>query len=288
MNTLQKKSKKIWDELKYLFKLSRPRFWLYLAGPALVGLVYGASSSGQFLNPQNLFLLLYFLLPANVMLYGINDFFDRDADENNPKKQEKETKFKSSRTVGIAIVISVLSAAPVFLILPKGVYGLMLLFLGLSYQYSAPPIRFKSKPFLDSVSNGLYSIPFLITFSYLSGGLPSIVVVLGAWLWTMAMHTFSAIPDIEPDRKAEISTTATFLGRSVSYFYVGLCWLLAAFSMALHDVRLGALFMIYPVLTSVSYVSELSDSRVYWWFPILNAFTGMIVTLYGLWRLFHG
>ena len=285
---LQKKSKKIWDELKYLFKLSRPRFWLYLAGPALLGLVYGASSTGQFLTPENLFLVIYFLLPANVMLYGINDFFDREADERNPKKDDKEVRFNPSKAVGAAIILSLLSSVPVFLILPDSVYGLMLLFLGLSYQYSAPPLRFKSKPFLDSVSNGLYSIPFLITFSFLNGSLPSTPVLLGAWLWTMAMHTFSAIPDIQPDRKSGIETTATYLGRSNSYLYVGICWLLAAFSMALHDVRLGALFIIYPLLTLFAFISELSDSRVYWWFPILNAFIGMLLTLNGLWGLFNG
>lgn len=221
------------------------------------------------------------------MLYGINDYFDRDVDEENPKKDDKEASYRSSRIVNVLIGFSTFAAIPVALMLPERTYPLMIVFLLLSYQYSAPPLRFKTTPFLDSISNGLYAMPFLITFSYASGTLPPFPVIIGAWLWTMGMHTFSAIPDIKPDLKAGIRTTATYLGRIRSYSYVTAVWIFSMAFMSFWDLRLGALFLIYPVLSTTIFMLNLDDSRAYWWFPFINAFTGMFITLYGFWVLFH-
>lgn len=221
------------------------------------------------------------------MLYGINDYFDRDVDQDNPKKEDKEAVYRSSVLVDGIIGLSAALAIPLALILPERTYPLMIVFLGLSYQYSAPPLRFKSKKFLDSISNGLYIMPFLITFSYASGTLPSTYVIAGAWLWTMAMHTFSAIPDIEPDREAGVETTATYLGRIGAYGYVTAVWILSSISMTLEDFRLGILFLIYPILSTLIFMLDIEDSKAYWWFPIINAFTGMLIALYGLWVLVY-
>ena len=250
-------------------------------------MVFGVSTAGELFTLENLLVFLYFLIPANIMLYGINDFFDRDIDEENPKKEGKEATYRSSKLVDGLIGISSALAIPLALMLPERTYPLMLIFLALSYQYSAPPLRFKTSPFLDSISNGLYAMPFLITYSFMAGSLPSIWVILGAWLWTMAMHTFSAIPDIEPDRKAGIQTTATYLGRIGAYGYVTAVWILSASSMGFQDIRLGLLFLIYPILSTVIFMLDMNDSRAYWWFPFINAFIGFIITIYGVWVLFN-
>ena len=47
-----------------LLVTSRPRFWLYLAGPALVGIAFGGSTLGDLVSPVALALFAYFLLPA--------------------------------------------------------------------------------------------------------------------------------------------------------------------------------------------------------------------------------
>lgn len=284
---LQKKSKKILDELKYLLKLSRPRFWFYLAGPALLGVVYASTTPSNLFDLSNALFLLYFLIPANIMLYGINDYFDREVDKRNPKKNDKEAMYSSSRLVDFLIVLSALSAVPLLMVLPQRTYLILAVFLLLSIQYSAPPLRFKTKPFLDSVSNGLYVLPFFIGYFYVSGKYPPTSVFLGAWTWTMGMHTFSAIPDIKPDRESGIQTTATFIGRKSSFMYVGLVWSITCILMALNSLGLGLLFSVYPLSLILIYVSEVDDSRAYWWFPIFNLFVGMLITMNGLWRIFH-
>ena len=70
----------------FLIKVIRPRFWLYIFGPYLVGLAAGASSRVDFLRFDALLFGLYFLFPANLLIYGINDIFDFETDRRNPKK----------------------------------------------------------------------------------------------------------------------------------------------------------------------------------------------------------
>lgn len=279
---------KIKEELEYLLKLSRPRFWLYLGGPALLGLIAGSSSPEQLLNFENLLVFLYFFFPANIMLYGINDFFDRDIDQENPKKSEKETSYRSHKLTDLSILVSTIMLIPLAYSLGPTAYLPTTAFLFLSVFYSAPPLRFKTKPFLDSLSNGLYLIPFVISFTGVSNSYPSLLIIIGGWLWTMAMHTFSAVPDIIPDRKAGIRTTATFLGRRKTFIYCGTLWTLSAATIGLWNRKIAPIFLFYPVILAAFYLSDLSDSEAYWYYPWINAFTGMILTISALWVLFNG
>jgi 4-hydroxybenzoate polyprenyltransferase len=104
----------------------------------------------------------------------------------------------------------------------------------------------------------------------------------------MAMHTFSAIPDVEPDRAAGIETTATRLGERWTYAYCAACWALAAVAFGLLDVRLGALLAVYPVAVVLVARSSIDVSRAYWWYPAINTAVGALVTMGGLWRLAYG
>src|SRR6056297_2585218 len=94
--------------LGYLLTLSRPRFWLYLAGPVLVGVAYGASAVSELFAPPAVALFAYFLRPANVYLYGVNDVFDADIDAENPKKtgeQAREARFRGGGTVAAVVAV---------------------------------------------------------------------------------------------------------------------------------------------------------------------------------------
>lgn len=273
------------DKLKYIFKLSRPRFWLYLGGPALLGLVLGASGIESLLSLENFLLFLYFLIPANIMLYGINDYFDRDIDEENPKKEDKEEKYRGNISTDLVIGLSTALIVPLGLLLPQKALGTILLFVFLSIAYSAPPFRFKTRPFLDSISNGLYILPFVLTYLYSTKTFPPILTVAGGWAWTMAMHTFSAIPDIKPDRKAGIETTATYLGRKKTYIYCIFIWTVSGLLISLWNIYAGILILLYPIIGTGFYFSDLSDSESYWYYPYINAFIGMILTMAGLYTM---
>ena len=273
--------------LRYLLTLSRPRFWLYLAGPIAVAVPFGVNSTEGLFTPVTLPLFAYFLLPANVFLYGINDVFDADIDVENPKKEGREARWRGDPIVSGVIVASGLLGLGTFALTPQASWPYLAGFFVLATQYSAPPLRFKTTPFADSVSNGLYILPGAAAYAAVSGVHPPVAALAGAWLWTMGMHTFSAIPDIEPDRAAGIRTTATYLGKRRTFAYCLLCWLAAAAAFATVDPRIGLLLVAYPVVVFAVFRSDIDVARAYWWYPAFNTAVGTLLTLGALWRLLY-
>ena len=276
--------------LGHLFWLSRPRFWLYLAGPVIVGVVYGAGSIDEFFHPLAVALFLYFLVPANVFLYGVNDIFDVDVDEHNPKKSDdgREVRYTGDWKVPAVVVASAALGLAFIPALPTEAVAGLVGFLVLGTAYSAPPMRLKTTPVLDSFSNGLYVMPAIVAYGTLAEGFPPVLAVAGGWVWAMAMHTFSAIPDIEPDRAAGIETTATLLGERWTLVYCGGCWLLAMALMGLVHPFLGGVFLVYPVFVGFVTFRTIDVDRAYWWFPALNTLAGMVLALGGIWSVLYG
>jgi len=278
--------------LGYLLRLSRPRFWLYLAGPVVVAVAYAADSVAELFSPLALILFVYFAIPANIYLYGINDVFDADIDESNPKKGDKEVRYNGSRlTLGAVAVTGLAGLAFVPYFAVQAEYAaavVMAAYLFLATEYSAPPLRFKTVPFFDSMSNGLYILPGVLAWTAIEGTFPPLGAVVGGWLWTMGMHTFSAIPDIEPDRAAGIQTTATELGEFNTFLYCAVAWLLAGAAFASVHPFLTVILLLYPLLVFGIVFAEVDPDEAYWWYPLINTLTGMIITLGGLWVLIYG
>ena len=274
------------DLLRYLLVLSRPRFWLYLAGPVAVGVTYGITDVSGLFTPVTVGLAAYFLVPANVFLYGVNDAFDVDVDEVNPKKEGREARWRGDRLVSLAVVAAGALGLAAFAVTPRVAWPYLAGFLLLGAGYSAPPVRFKTTPVLDSASNGLYVLPGAAAYAAVAGVHPPLAALAGAWLWAMGMHTFSAIPDIEPDREAGIRTTATLLGEGRTYAYCAACWVAAAVAFAAVDPRLGALLAVYPVFVAWVARSSVAVDRAYWWFPALNTAVGTLLAMGGLWRVY--
>lgn len=91
--------------LNFLIKVSRPRFWIYVFGPYLLGLAAGATSGSHLLSVSVIAYAAYFLFPANLLIYGVNDIFDFDTDKLNPKKQEYETLVRPEERRGLTLAI---------------------------------------------------------------------------------------------------------------------------------------------------------------------------------------
>ena len=267
---------------------TRPRFWLYLAGPVLVGLVFGVANVEALVSPLALVLFAYFLVPANAFLYGINDLFDADLDAANPKKADREVRSRRGADEVVFVGLAAVLGLGLIAVLPPVAVPYLIGFLVLGAAYSVPPVRLKTKPPLDSLSNGLYILPGAAAYAAFAGAHPPALVLLGGWLWTMAMHTFSAIPDIEPDRRGGIRTTATVLGRRGALGYCGGVWSLAAVAFAAVDPRAGILLAVYPAMVAAVLLRDVEIARAYWWYPTINTVVGMTFTLAGLWRVVGG
>jgi 4-hydroxybenzoate polyprenyltransferase len=245
-------------------------------GPYAVGVL----AAGTVTNwPLMLIIGLYFTLPANLLIYGVNDIFDYETDKHNPKKSSYEALVKPKDQKKLWRFIGITNA-PFLLLLPFigeqarwGVTG----FLFFSYFYSAPPLRAKVRPFIDSVFNVLYVFPAVIGYGLVAGKLPNPFLFLAAMLWCMAMHAYSAIPDIESDKKAHINTIATKLGQKGTLIFCLACYILAAglswpylegFSIAT-GILYGGL-----MLASIAIKDRTALFNLYTYFPYINITVG--------------
>ncbi|MCA9375517.1 MAG: prenyltransferase [Candidatus Doudnabacteria bacterium] len=277
---------------KALLLATRPRFWLYLAGTYLVGVVYGAEDLRALSDPSIWAQLAFFLVPANFLLYAVNDLADRDTDAFNAKKDgTKEARATQSRYRQLLWVGSILSLLLGILLtceqsnsISQWYFGL---FLVLALTYSLPPVRLKAKPIVDSASNILYALPGFLGYAQLSGeGIPWLAIAF-AWCWTAAMHLFSAIPDIVPDKAAGLRTTAVVLGRTKALIACTLLWggfaTLALWAPIPWPFKIAAwAYAVIPLLFLRR--SNEALERVYWLFPWMNGVAGFLLFVAGLAR----
>ncbi len=269
--------------LNQIIKISRPKFWFYVVGPFLVGYVAGGAVLLDFSAPVFVLSFIYFLLPANFLVYGVNDLADQDTDALNEKKETKEGRFVSyaKNIFYVVLVFSLVATLGMFLVFPREVYGLFALFIFTSVFYSLPPLRFKSIPFLDFISNILYVLPGFIGFVLMRGNLPHWSFILSSIFWAFAMHLFSAIPDIKPDKEAGVTTTAVFLGYRWSLVLCFLFWALS-FIFLLYSITspVAYIFIIYPLIpVSVLLKPNMNITKIYWYYPYINIICGFILFL---------
>ncbi len=290
--------------VRSLLRTSRPRFWIYLAGPWILGSFTGAQDGRFFLHPAFWIGFAYCLLPANLLVYGVNDWFDLETDRLNAKKSGAgggyEDLLDPSRYRGIAITIAAMHIPFVALAVGTAgdsrflpVSGVWACFLFTGIGYSAPPVRAKARPVVDSIFNVLYACPAFAAF--LAAGNPVADVrweaVLAAWFWCMAMHAFSAVPDIDADRRAGLSTVATMLGGRATIVACGILYGAAAIFGAV-AAPWTALRYGLPVLGAGYLAFMFAALRalpgndvfaVYRRFPVWNSLAGFAITMLVLW-----
>lgn len=274
---------KIQEYILLGFKVSRIRFWFYLTGPYTVGCIYGASTYLDLLKPWFFLYFFYFLIPSNVFLYGVNDYWDYETDILNPKKEHEEYRVAKHerRALKIINMVILLFSLVIILLQVDNIQRLITgIFVFLSYFYSAKPLRFKDIPFLDSASNILYIIPGIFAYYLASGNLPSRIILLAGFLHTFSMHLFSAIPDITFDKKTGIKTTAVYLGKTLSLTLCFLLWSgLTIISLTITNSTFRFLTLIYPF--SALYLLSTGEQveSLYWFYPYINTGLGGLMFL---------
>ena len=181
---------------------------------------------------------LFFLIPYNFLMYGINDVFDYESDLRNPRKGGIEGALLDPKLHKITIWSSIgLSLGFVIYLLTIGsdvadFWLLVTLFAVVAY--SAPKLRVKEIPFLDSFTSAMHFIgPMLFALALTGTNIfefklfSMILAFLG---WGMASHAFGAVQDVRADREAGIKSVATAIGARntvrfafLLYFLSGIC-----------------------------------------------------------------
>jgi len=265
--------------LSFAFSVSRFRFWIYTGGAYVVGFALGMENWLAFFEPIYYLYLFTFFFPANILIYGVNDFWDEETDRDNPKKSGREHKLaphERQLLVRILLLCGAFSLALLF-IQDSAERLIFLVFLFLAYFYSAKPLRFKEVPLLDFASNMLYIMPGIFGYFLAAGHYPPALYVVAGFFHIAAMHLFSAIPDVEYDRHAGIRTSAVVFGKKVSLLVCLAFWsCFAALVILLSGYHpLSLLVFLYPLFPALLLLRDsIPIDTLYWYLPYVNTVLG--------------
>jgi 4-hydroxybenzoate polyprenyltransferase len=275
--------------LRTLVVSSRPLSWVNTAFP--FGLTYYLFV-GQF---DALFVVgtLFFLIPYNVLMYGINDVFDYESDLRNPRKGGVEGALLGPELHRPMVLLSTLLPLPFLVplilwgsLLSTGVLALALFFV---VAYSAKNFRFKEIPFVDSVTSSLHFVmPAVFAMALVGAELTGLSLTLLAsfFFWGMASHAFGAVQDVVADREAGVGSIATAIGAKgtvrfavVLYLVAGLVVLVTPWPLPL--IAPVALLYVGALAPwwSVSDQDAWKANRSWKWFLGLNFVAGAVVVL---------
>ncbi|MGN6742875.1 MAG: prenyltransferase, partial [Amnibacterium sp.] len=206
--------------LRQLLTASRPLSWVNTAYPFALALLL-------LQHPVDVPLLVvgavYFLIPYNLAMYGINDVFDYESDLRNPRKGGVEGAVLDPRYHRPILLAVVATNVPflVALLLMGGPASWLVLAISVFavVAYSAPRLRFKERPVLDSITSSTHFVSPAVYAAALAGHAPdarTVLLLTAFFCWGMASHAFGAVQDIPADRAAGIGSIATAFGAAAT------------------------------------------------------------------------
>lgn len=279
--------KKIRSKINDLLLISRPISWVNTAYPFAAGYLL---SGGQ-LDVTFIIGVFFFFIPYNLMMYGINDVFDYESDIRNPRKGGLEgaiAKKALHPTIIKTVIFTNIPFILALIILGNWISTITLLIVtSFVIAYSAPKLRFKERPILDSITSSIHFVGPLVFALTLTGNWNNaIAYVIAFFLWGVASQAFGAVQDIVPDREAGLASVATAFGAKNTVIISALLYLVSSLIIAAqggHAIFVALAGLLYFV--SVSEFLNITDSsseksRAGWKrFMWLNYFAGFIVTI---------
>jgi 4-hydroxybenzoate polyprenyltransferase len=268
---------------------SRPISWVNTAFPFAAAYFF----LGGELNQGFWITTLFFLIPYNFLMYGINDVFDYESDLRNPRKGGVEGALLPPElhrtTLLLATAISLPFVAYICFLSLNEFPALIIFVLTLFFvvAYSMKGLRFKEIPFLDSTSSSIHFVgPLLYALTLLQAW--NIWIAIGAvafFIWGAASHAFGAVQDIKADREAGIASIATVLGARKTIRVSFALYLLAGLILLfLPDRFTYSALAVVPYLLVIARSFSVTDenceeaNRGWRLFLALNFIAGAIIT----------
>lgn len=274
-------------KIQLLFKVSRPISWINTAYPfAAAYLILGGSVDARFIIAT-----LFFLIPYNLLMYGVNDVFDYESDMRNPRKGGVEGAVIPKEYHRLILTTCFALAAPFIVSLMIGASVIsnltLLAVLFFVVAYSLKGLRFKEVPVLDSITSSLHFVgPLLYAYSFFPLSAQQYSIAAAFFLWGMASQAFGAVQDVSPDRQAGIKSIATVFGARTTVYIAATIYLAASLVVA-------SIGNVYGVIAAVVGLMYLLNVLVYFditdansqqtgagWkrFLLLNYLAGTVVT----------
>ncbi len=273
--------------LRQLLLVSRPVSWVNTAYPFAAGYLVAY----QVVDVRLVLGTFFFLIPYNLVMYGVNDVFDYESDIRNPRKGGIEGMVSAKRLHRPILIAAAATSIPCIVGLlwlgtvRADVTLLVLLFFVLAY--SVPRLRFKEWPFVDSMTSSIHFVgPLVYALSF--GGVPAgaYALLVAFFLWGTASHAFGAVQDVVPDRQAGIGSIATSLGAAHTVKMSIILYCLSGLLLITYGWPTALL-----ALVSATYISNIwpyrsvtdadSETANHAWrrFIYLNLLAGFVVTM---------
>ncbi|AWB86415.1 prenyltransferase [Mycetocola zhujimingii] len=273
---------------------SRPLSWVNTAFPF---------AAAYFMSTRELDLVfwigtVYFLVPYNLAMYGINDVFDYESDLRNPRKGGVEGAVLDRslhRPILIAVVITNLPFL-VYLVAVGSALSTVVLAVSIFavIAYSARGLRFKEIPFLDSLTSSTHFVSPAVFGLALAGAsfadVGLIALLAGFFLWGIGSHAFGAVQDVLADREGGIRSIATEIGARATVRFSVLAYLLAGLLLLATPwpgPLAGVLALPYIVNAlpywNITDATAESANRGWKHFLALNFVSGFCVTMLLIW-----
>jgi 4-hydroxybenzoate polyprenyltransferase len=250
---------------RQLLTASRPLSWVNTAYPFALALLLLQRP----VDPTLLVVgTIYFLVPYNLAMYGVNDVFDYESDLRNPRKGGVEGAVLAPRYHRPILVAVLVTNVPflVALVLLGGPASWAVLAVSVFavVAYSAPGLRFKERPLLDSITSSTHFVSPAVYALALTGRAPdarTVLLLAAFFAWGMASHAFGAVQDIPADREAGIGSVATAFGARTTVVLAFVLYAIAGLlAVATRSPTAFAALLAVPYLAMVAPFLRLDDA----------------------------
>ncbi|WP_029069514.1 prenyltransferase [Jonesia quinghaiensis] len=275
--------------MKQLVATSRPFSWINTAYPFAAAYLLTGGNDWVFFS----ILTLFFLIPYNLAMYGINDVFDYESDLRNPRKTGMEGIVLDRSMHRATLIATVITCTP-FVIYTLAVtsWAARAVFLTSCFAvvaYSLAGLRFKERPFIDSITSSYHFVSPALFGAVVTGApLGGVTgwVLASFFAWGMASHAFGAIQDVQADREGGIGSIATVVGAQFTARFTVVLYLLSAVLLLVSGSAAVQVCAVVPLLYVASTImywnvddAHATDTRRGWRrFMWLNLFAGFYIT----------
>lgn len=191
-----------------MLSISQPWRWGYLFGSYALGVALAGGSWEE----ASIFLWgMFFTLPANLLLYGAEHTFDQQSLTQHPA----DTILGELRSYSLwwwIIGINVPCILFGYATLGNHARDLLQVFLFLSLFTSAPPLRLKTYPIIDTLLSLLYLLPGMMGYTIAGGTGYSTVLLGAAALLCMALHLQQSVRQHEQNKAIKDRSLVDLIG----------------------------------------------------------------------------
>jgi len=250
---------------KRCISLYRTSQWIHILGLPMLGFIYNSTP------PLSAIPLLLTLVIGSLYLahgYAVNDLFDTMVKYRNSPSQFYREKGISSRTALLfcyapffinLIIVNLLSQKVLWLVISGWV---------LSYIYSAPPVRLKSRPPFDLIINSMgFSILFLIGYgAHNTPDLNSLLMAGLFFILFLPLQLFHEITHLKQNQSENTTTVAARYGvkTAISLIFIFLIafilwsFLLWTRGISMYIPLLSLIFALYITVYLKTYGNDFS------------------------------